>query len=215
MLLTGSVANPATAQNPDGAQPLVVQGRHGELLTQEAMGKYGQAAQRGNVFYMAHVIAGTVLPVNVALIVSKFTLWNPANSGKIVELIEFTLGIDSTVELVNGVALAWQSNVSSTGGGAPGTLTALVNGPSSTLLGSGINSVCKGFSAATLTNAAVLPIYPLGLNWDAVAAGRSGNFTYNFDGKFWVPPDTIITFVTSVIASTAGPAGLVWAEWLP
>jgi hypothetical protein len=214
--LVAQVGNPANAQNtdPSPSVPLSI-GRHGDLLVSETHGKYANAAMRGNVFYMSHVIAGTILPVNAASLVSKFTLWNPAGSGKIVELIEFTMGLDSATEVVNGYALAWQASVT-TSGGAPGTLTALVNGPTSTCIGGpALASVCTAYSAATLTNAAVLPVYPLGLNEDATAVGRSGNFSYNFDGKWIFYPNTIITFVTTVASSTAAPCGLTWAEYLP
>lgn len=214
MLVNGSVVNVATAQNGDGAQPTVAIGRQGELIVGELRGKYAAASLRGNVFYMSTVIAGVALPVNAATVASKFTLWNPAGSGRVVELVEFTLGIDSATEVVNGLAVGFQAGVQS-GGGAPGTLTAIDSGPTSTLIGAGLQSVCKGYKAATLTNAAVLPVYPLGLNFDATAAGRSGNFAYNFDGKFMVPPDTIVTFCSTVAAITAAACGLVWAEWLP
>lgn len=215
MLQNGNVQNIATAQAADGAQPMLNMGRQTELLVGEVGGKYRAAALRGNVFYMANLIAGVALPVNAATVVSKFTLWNPAGSGKYVELIEFTMGIDSATEVVDGLALAFQANVTGSGG-APGSLTAIQNGPTSTLLGgTGLTSVCTGYAAATLTNSAVLPVYPLGLNFDATAVGRSGNFVYNFDGKFIVAPNTIVTFVSTVAAITAAPCGLTWAEWLP
>jgi len=212
MLLTGSVANPAVAQNPDGSQPLVSQGRHGEVLIAASMGKYGAMAQRGNVFFASTVIAGVALPVNAATLAATFSLWNPAGSGKNVELIEFTMGIDSATEVVNGLALAWQANASLKGVATSTTAAANIG---STMLGLGVNPVSKAWTAATMTNTAVLPIYPLGLNFDATAVGRSGNFTYQFDGKFWLPPDTIATFVNTVAPNTAAPCGMVWAEWLP
>lgn len=211
MLIKGRVARYIYQSLSDQAEAPATMTKQGALVTADAMGKYGVAARGGSVFYMATVIAGVAVPVNAATLVSKFTLWNPAGSGVIVEPIEFTYGIDSATEVVNGLALAWQERVTSTGG-APGTLTATVNGPASTNIGAGDQSACKGYTAATLTNAAVLPVYPLGLNMDATAVGRSGNGSYNFDGKFWVPPDTLITFVTTVAPSTAMPLGLTWQE---
>ena len=215
MLQNAQVQNPALAQVSDTGQPIITAGRQGDVLVGEIGGKYRAAALRGNVFYMSTLIAGVALPVNAATLVSKFTLWNPAGSGKLVELIEFSMGIDSATEVVNGIALGWQANVTGAGG-APGTLTSVSNGPTSTLLGgTGITSVCTGYIAATLTNAAVLPVYPIGMNFDATAVGRSGNFIYNFDGKFIVAPNTLVTFLTTVAAETAAPMGLTWAEYLP
>jgi hypothetical protein len=148
--------------------------------------------------------------VTAATLVSKFTLYNPAGSGKIVELVEFTCGIDSATEVVNGLALGIQANVTLSGG-VPTSLTAAAN-IGACLLGSGAAPNAKAYQAATLTNAAVLPVYPLGLNFDATAAGRSGNFNYEFDGKFLLQPDTLVTFCSTVAAITAAPVGLVWAE---
>lgn len=210
--LQGNVTDPTETGLPSNTTQHVGLGRRGELFINQLGGKYSAMAARGKVFYMSTVIAGVAIPVNAATLVSKFTLWNPSGSSTYVELIEFTMGIDSATEVVNGLALAWQAKVTSSGG-APGTLTATVNGPASTLLGIGGTSACTGYTAATLTNAAVLPVYPLGLNWDATAVGRSGNFIHNFDGKFWMPPDTLVTIVTTVAASTAAPCGLTWAEW--
>ncbi len=206
-------SDPSQTQNRDGYPATVTSGRHGDSLVSEVHGKYGAAAQRGNVFYMSTVIAGVALPVNATNLVSKFTLYNPVGSIKVVELIEFTMGVDSATEVVNGIAIGWLSAVSVTG--VPTSLTATVNGPASTLLGSGLSASCRGYTAATLVNAAVLPVYPLGLNADATAVGRSGNYSYNFDGKFWLPPDSLVTFCTTVAAATAMPLGLTWAEWLP
>lgn len=211
-LVTGVVQNPALAQYADQAQPFVTVDRHGALLVAERGGKYAAAAMRGNVFYASSLIAGVALPVNAINCVTKATLHNPSSSTKWLELIEFTLGIDSATEVVNGLALAFQTGVAAQG--APTTLTVAPN-TGSTLLGAGLTKQAIPYTAATLVNAAVLPVYPLGLNWDATAVGRSGNFVYNFDGKIIVPPDTLVTFCTTVAAATAAPWGLTWAEWLP
>src|SRR3990167_836755 len=212
MIIHGQVTDPDNTAFPVGAQPAIALGRTGGPIVETAFGAHGAAGRSGNVFVMSTVIAGVALPVNAATLVSKFTLWNPAGSGKVAELIEFTHGIDSATEVVNGLALGFQTSVS-TNGGPPTSLTATVNGPASTYLGGGEAPMCKGYTAATMTNAAVLPIYPLGLNMDATAVGQSGNGSYHFNGKIWVPPDTVITFCTTVAAATAMPLGLTWAEW--
>lgn len=213
MLQSGQTQNPATGQFADNSQPVLSTGRQGDVLVGPVGGQYRAMALRGAVFYMSTLIAGVALPVNAATLVSKFTLYNPAGSGKLVELIEFTMGIDSATEVVNGIAMGIQKAVS-TSGGAPGTLTGVSNLMSTYLGSGGLTSVCSGYIAATLTNVAVLPTYPLGMNFDATAAGRSGNFVYNFDGKFIVPPDCLVTFCTTVAAETALPAGLTWSEFL-
>lgn len=211
--LVSSVSDPSRAANTDGTLVTLASGRHGDAIVSEWRGKYGNMAHRGVLYYASTVIAGVALPVNAATLASKFTLWNPAGSGKYLELVEFTMGIDSATEVVNGLALGIQAPVS-TGGGSPTSLTAAAN-IGATLLGQGGTPVGKAYQAATLTNAAVLPVYPLGLNFDATAAGRSGNFVYSFDGKFILPPDTLVTFCSTVAAITAAPVGMVWAELNP
>lgn len=210
-LLNGLVQNPATLQNSDNSQPILSVGRNGDALVSEVHGKYYAAAARGNLFVMSSLIAGVALPVNAATLVSKFTLYNPAGSGKNLELIEFTAGITSATEVVDGILLGWQTGVAAAG--VPGTLTSAPT-KASTLLGQGLTSIANAYTAATLTNGAVLPEYPLGMAFDATAAGRSGNFVYQFDGKIIVPPDTLVTFMTNIVAETALTCGLTWAEWL-
>ena len=185
-------------------------GQQGELLVGGVHGKWYSAAKRGNLFLGNTVIAGVALPVNAATLVSKFTLWNPAGSGIDVELVEFGMGIDSATEVVNGIVLGVQPQVSLSGG-APGTLTQLTT---PTNLGfTGQTPTARLYSAATLTNAAVLAnLMSLGINFDATAAGQ-GITLHDFNGKVVLPPDTIATFCTTVAAQTAAFCSLVWAEW--
>ena len=207
---TNTVGNPTANRQVDGSGINSFAGVHGSQLASEIHGKYFEVAKRGGLFIGGSVIAGVALPVNAATLASKFTLWNPAGSGYDVELVEFTMGITSVTEVVNGVCLGLQTKVSSSGG-APGTLTA-ISAFSSYATGGGVNKATL-YSAATLTNAAVLPVYALGINFSATTGPTSGANTYVFDGKIILPPDTIATFVTNVAAETTATCSLSWSEW--
>jgi hypothetical protein len=212
LVVTAQVGNPGSSKQPDGQPTALMAGIHGELLVSEAgHGRFFQPAKRGNLFVGNTVIAGVALPVNAATLASKFTLWNPAGSGVDVELIEFAIGIDSATEVVDGLAVGIQPQVSTTGG-PPTSLTEL------TTVWQGYGGTtpskkAKLYSAATMTNAAVLTaLMGLGVNFDATAVGLHGG-AYAFDGKIVLPPDTIATFVSTVAAITAAFCSVSWSEW--
>lgn len=178
-------------------------------------GRWQQAALGGNVFWMGTAIAsgGVGLPKNAATLAATFSLYNPASSGKFVELIRFVMALGAATEVINAYAVGFQTNVSAAG--APTSTTAIDNGPSSTLLGLGLASVCNGYKAATMTNAAVLPIFSLGMTVGAttIQGGPIPAQYYDFDGQFLLPPDTMAAFVVTVGAGAAQQLSLTWAEW--
>jgi hypothetical protein len=184
-------------------------------------GAYYAAALQDKVFMGSTLIAGVALPVMAATLASKFTLWNPAGSGVVAEPIEFAVGMDSATTVVNAIGFAMLFNVSqlSTGlptaptfaAGAAQTNAAIGNGGIST---SGKAAPkCGLYSALTLTNAAVFGPTIWMTSFGAVTDGSLGPAPYLFNGKFLLPPDSLLTFVTSVIVETAMAASLLWAEW--
>jgi hypothetical protein len=207
---TNTVGDPTKNRQIDGAGLNAMGGTAGQGLVAEIRGKYFEVAKRGALFIGGTLIAGVALPVNAATLASKFTLWNPAGSGVDVELGEFTAALTTGTEVVGGICVGLQTKVSSSGG-APGTLTAL---PvlSSYVTGGGNNKAAL-YSAATLTNAAVLPVYPLGMSFNSTSGALNGLGSYNFDGKVVLPPDTIATFVTNIAAEALLTCGLTWSEW--
>ena len=203
--------NIASARYPDGGKPLLVSGPHGDLMVSEAHGKYFAAAKRGNLFLASSLIAGVALPVNAATLASKFTLWNPAGSGVDVELVEFGIGLDSATDVINGLCAAVQAHV--TQNGPPTSLTTAAGGVLS-YGGLGLNAKAAVYSAATLTNSAVLgPLMSMGMQFPATTAPSLQIPNYVFDGKLVLPPDTLVTFVATVAAITAAFCSLIWAEW--
>lgn len=180
-------------------------------------GKYYEASLRGNIFMAYTVIAGVALPVAAATLNSKFTLHNPAGSGKNMELISFVMGIDSATTVVNGVGLAIQRGLSTTSG-VPTSTTALV--PAS--LGPTGTTVCAAYSQATLTNVAIpgvtaatavpIPFYQM-FSFGAVTAPVISPCDHSFDGRLILAPDSLVAACTTVAPATAAFCGIIWAEW--
>lgn len=203
--------------NDDGVVVKARAGREGQQIIGGLHGKYYEAALRGHLFMAYTVIAGVALPVAAATLNSKFTLHNPAGSGKNIELVAFTMGVDSATTVVNGIGLAIQRNLASSGG-VPTTTTSLV---SSTLGPTGVASAVA-YSQATLTNAAIpgvtaataipIPFYNM-FSFGAITAAGIYDATHYFDGKVVLGPDSLVAGCTTVAPATAAFCGIIWAEW--
>lgn len=192
-------------------------GRSGEQVTSNLRGRYAQAAMDGRLFMAYTVIAGVALPVAAATLNSKFTLHNPASSNVNLELVRFTMGIDSATTVVNGIGMAIQRNLSSTSG-VPTSTTSLVSSPL------GIDGTATGvaYSQATLTNVAIpgvtaatavpIPFYNM-FSFGAVTAATIDSVSHDFDGMVILEPDDLGAFCTTVAPATAAFCGVIWAEW--
>lgn len=212
MQIQGTIGNVANNANGSGTTPTIVAGPSGDLLTGNVHGRFYNAALRGCVFSLATVAAGTTIPVQATNLVSTFTLWNPAGSGKNVELIRYTLGLTTATTVVGDIGLYVQTGVGSTVT-APGTLTALTI--RNALLGAGLTSVCTGYSAATLVNV-------VGTNCfrHLTLAGPGATSTtnvqpinYDFDGMVIVPPGGLITTAGFAAQTAAMCQTLIFAEY--
>src|SRR3990167_1463461 len=206
-----------TQDNADSTPFIARGGKTGEQIIGHLHGKYYEAALRGNLFMAYTVIAGVALPVAAATLNSKFTLHNPASSDKNIELITFTMGVDSATTVVNGIGLAIQRNLTTTAG-VPTTTTSLV---SSRLGPTGVASA-TAYSQATLTNVAIpgvtaatavpIPFYNM-FSFGAVTAAGIYDATHYFDGRVVLEPDSLVAACTTVAAATAAFCGIIWAEW--
>ena len=202
--------------NPDGISQNPPRGnREGATIVSGIHGKYYEAAFRGQLFIAQTVIAGVVIPVAAATLNSKFTLWNPASSGKIVELVSCTIGVDSATDVVNTVGLMIQRSLTATSG-IPTTVTNITPQP----LGLGGTAKATVATQATLTNVAIpgvqaavtIPFYQM-WSYGAVTSTAFGDTTHQFDGKILLAPDDLVALCTNVAASTASSVTVVWAEW--
>src|SRR3990167_8086524 len=102
--------------NSDGVVAKARGFKEGGQIVGELHGRWYEAALRGNLFMAYTVIAGVALPVAAATLNSKFTLHNPAGSGKNIELVTFTMGVDSATTVVNGIGLPIQRRLGATSG---------------------------------------------------------------------------------------------------
>lgn len=205
-------------QLSDSSTPRVIRlGYGGEQIVSQLRGKFAEAAMRGRLFMAYTVIAGVALPVAAATLNSKFTIHNPASSDVDIELARFTMGIDSATTVVNGVGMAIQRNLSTSGGGVPTSTTALVSSP----LGKGGDPQGVAYSQATLTNAAIpgvtaatavpIPFYNM-FSMGAVTAPGIFDASHDFDGRVILEPDDLGAFCCTVAPATAAFCGIIWAE---
>ena len=210
----GQVLTPPTVNLTTGTTFPVQLGKNGDLLTSGMHGNYSAATRAGGVFLGSTLAAGIAVPFNATTLSSKFTLWNPASSGVDVELIELGMGFDSATVIVNSIAMGFMPNLT-TGSGIPTSLTAAAGGTMSTFVGNGSTPKAGVYSAATLTNTAVLGPLLMLFTASATAITSAESLTYRFDGKIWLPPDSLCALVTTVTAGqTAGPVSIVWAEYV-
>ena len=192
-------------------------GKSGEQIVQTLRGKYAELAFRGQVFTASTVIAGVVVPVAAATLNSKFTLWNPAGSGKNIELISCYIASNSATTVVGTHGLMIQRSLASSGGIPTTVGTPCIPVPCG--IGSQL-SVVTVAAQATLTNAAIpgvaaaisIPFYALG-NYGAVTSASAYDLTHNFDGKLMLGPDSLVAACTTVAPSTAAFIQIVWAEF--
>lgn len=218
--IQGIVKTPVLASDAVGTAPTLGMGKNGDALTSQVHGRWYHACLGGNVYIAQTVIAGVALPVAAATLNSKFTIHNPASSEKNVELISFTMGIDSATTVVNGIGLAIQRNLSTTAG-VPTTTTSITTaalGPGGALSA----SKASVYSQATLTNVAIpgvtaatavpIPLYPL-FSFGATTAAGIYNASHDFEGRVILGPDSLGAFCTTVAAATAAFCAVVWAEW--
>ena len=204
--------------NADGSTIVARGAKYGETVVTELRGKFSELALRGQLFTSSTVIAGVVVPVAAATLNSKFTLWNPAASGRYVELISMNFGLTSATTVVNCHGLLIQRNLSATSG-IPTSLTAAAVAP---LGPTSIGNAAGVYSQATLTNVAIpgvsaatavpIPFFPM-FSIGAVTDSGTGDNTFFFDGRIILGPDSLVAACTNVAASTAMTLQICWAEY--
>jgi hypothetical protein len=203
---------------PDGGVNLVRGMRTGELAVGQVHGPYYESASRGVVYTASTVIAGVVIPTAAATLNSKFTLWNPATSGKVAEIISLYIGCDTVTTVAGNNGLLLQTNLAN-GAGIPTTVTTPCAAVSTGK--AGVTSGMTVAAQATLTNVAIpgasgsavpIPFIPLS-NYGAVTSVSNYNPVYYFYGSLVVYPDSLIALCASVAPSTAAVCAIQWAEY--
>lgn len=191
----------------DNAQITSRGSKYGAQVVTGLHGRYYEHASRGNVFVASTLAAGVVIPFIAATVVSKFTLVNPAASGVNVELIDINVLQVPGSALITGLGVAFQGPLATTGG-YPGTLTVSTGQHVSTKVGAGNVPPCIHYSSATHTNAAIANLSPVIWLFNNVATTviTQQYVNYQFDGKFFMPPDTAMLLVNSITGTQSAAA---------
>jgi hypothetical protein len=157
-----------------------------------------------------------VVPLSATNQVVKFALWNPAGSGKNVELIKFSWQqYGSGTEIVTQLGLAFQDHVSTTGVPSAQT-TQGTGGPFNAMIGGGLASVCSFWIAMTMANPAIGAHYQHMWLMNTVLATTVTNQStiVDFGGSVIMPPDTIVTPVAALTGTEIEACmTLIWAEY--
>jgi hypothetical protein len=186
----------------DGARSdgLLRFGRDGSLIVGESHGKFYEAAVRGNAY-----VATSVTPLQflvAALAGPHQTLWNPAGSGVMVEIVKVQL--TKTIDTPDAPS-AFQWRITQPAGAEPGTagpITAATNiAPTNLLVGSGRVSKAR-YSQDTAFAAA--PTYLMGMGisqdtWLATATQPPLILDITYDGMFLVPPNAAVSITATVL----------------
>lgn len=179
-------------------------GDDGSLVAQN---RYAELANRGLVYSASR--AAVTIPVNAATLVSVFGLYNPAGSGKMVELIEAEAHAVLATTVVNALGLYYSNGSNASGATFTTQLqSAVENGRA----GEGIASVCRFYSAVTHVGTPAL--LDLIGGWGAVTDGGATPIRKAWDGKILLPPGTLASLAMTTAASTSSgiTALLRWAE---
>ncbi len=207
---TEKLAKVGPGDYSDGTEVVFRAGKNGELIVQQLFGNYAELAQRGYVF-VARSGAAAAIPVNTTLTNSP-TLWNPADSGKLVIPLLLNLScVNIGTYVEDGFTVSYLTSTGSTvATGLPlATFTNIA--PVSTLLGAGKTATTK-FANGTVTfttQPAALMDLGMGQNVQGTAAnGEPYNLSFDFRGAIIMRPGTSI----SIGAATAASSATYWAS---
>lgn len=213
------VVNPGSTSQPDGAFPNAGAGRQQDALVSEVHGKWYTSAYRGNVYVGSTPGAGITVPGLLAT-AAKFVLYNPAGSGKNLELINFSIGIAGTTTAVIGSLQFSACAGVGTVVAIPNTLTngvitamplGSLSSAATGTAGSG-NTVAKVYAAATIV--APFSFFNLGISFGTTGASPGPvTATQWFDGAIVMAPGTLISLESSVIQTQPMHPTLIWAEY--
>ena len=197
---------PAQTSQAAGTQVYQLGGKQGEGIVSELHGKWFTQNYNSNVFHAA--ATGLTVPVIASNLVSVFSLFNPANSSKNLELISADIGIVLATTVVDFVGLYFQRI-----GGAVTIPTSQTAGtPVSGLLGN--TAAPQGLFLTAATHVGTPTLAKILATFGAVTTTADGPIHYEFDGKFVVPPNTIVSIAMSTAQSTASGLALAidWVE---
>jgi hypothetical protein len=168
--------------------------------------RYAELAMRGQVFAFSQ--AAVTLPANAITLVSVFGIYNPPQSGTMLELIECTAHAVLAATIVDALGLYYSNGTNASGA----TFTTRSNTIENGRMGEGVPSVCKAYSAVTHVGTPVLADLIGG--WGATSDGGATEVSKEWNGRIMAPPNTLLALAMTTAASTASgiTTMLRWAE---
>lgn len=206
MLAQVQVGAPSNTSAPDGQPFPQLGGKQGDAIVSEAHGKWYTAAYRNRLFFAT--ATGITIPAIASGLVSVFSLYNPLGSGIVMELVSTTIGFTSATTVLDNLGWYWQGGSTFT---VPTSITA--GTPNSCYLNGG-KGVGQFLTAGTHTGTPALLEYIVNmLTTSTVPPGQS--YFRDYDGRFILPPGSIISLATSTTVWTASHTDVMatWAEW--
>ena len=203
----GIVRNPTAASIAVSTEAQLPLNEHGAVQTSDIHGKWFEANYRGKMF-TANVTAVTI-PVVASGLVSVFTLYNPAGSGVVGEIISTQVGQVLATTVVDSVG--WYSSSASLT--ALGTFTTIATPRSGNVQGATANSI-RFYSAYTHSGTPVREdiIRAFGAVTDA---GDSGLPEKQYEGRLILPQGIAMSVAMSTAAGFTSGMDIqaTWAEW--
>jgi len=207
IVLHGQNTSPNVATGTSN-QP-ISQDQAGSVIASEFFPRYAQLVLQGDVF--ATNFAAAALAAPSATATGAFFLFNPANSGKNLILLDSQVALTTwtlvtTTSVAIGIIPVANQTPTTTGAGAA---------ISNTLVGSGNASVAKTYASGTLVGAPVLAMRVIADFLLATAVGASVlAIKDEIAGAIIIPPGSGIEIqgVSGTEADVTAIVGLTWAE---
>ena len=168
--------------------------------------------------YIFHGLVGTVAEIPKFDDVTNVpTLWNPADSGKVIIPISISVGTAAAAtEVIHGLCLNYRKNLGSgVATAAPfSVFTEVATVPM--LIGSGKASLAKWSPATNTATAAGTQLLTLGMGlWVEGTPGNSNLYSdmiFKFESMLALLPGTSISLCSNVATSTTFSSSIVYAE---
>jgi hypothetical protein len=205
--LTGSALSDSTSYQARA-------GKSGEQLIAQLHGKLYTRAIRGQVFSGATPTAGIAVPKYDST-APTFAIWNPANSGKNIELNKIIVGMHTLgTRTVTSLQLSYVTGCgSAVATGAPySAFDATVKGVPATITGYTASAKFSSSGTNTLTTAGTA-FYTLPISFDNASAGSFPQQTHDFDGSVILTPGVSVYLSGNPLApGSTFNVTLIWTE---
>lgn len=205
---TGIVTNPTSTSTTDNVEVSDALGKQNQQLVDPLHGQYWNMAYRNSVF--TAVKTAMTVPVVANNLVSVFTLWNPASSTKLLELITLDIGLVLATTVVDTVGLYWQNGANVTSG----TFTTVGVKGTNWFCAKPSQPIGQGQFYSAFTHSGTPVRIRIVSQFGATTSTNDMPITYNFNGTVILEPGDLISVAMSTAASTASGVdlGLTWAE---